>query len=87
MNELDRISEIISNENCTNEDLIFLLTYKFNVYSDNSEEFGLLCKTFRWLKENLKYDIFDNKILIGDIVLEHVEYDEGNIFQFAKQVI
>ncbi len=50
-------------------------------------EFGVLCKTFKWLKENIEYDMFNNKVVIDGIVLEHIEYDESDIFQFARQII
>ncbi len=79
-----RIENIISKDDYINKDLIFILTYKYKVDSNNLDQFKLLCEVFNWLKKNVDLKIIDNKIIVGDTELEIINYDEGDIFQFAK---
>lgn len=81
-----RIENIISKDDYINKDLIFILTYKYKVDSNNLDQFKLLCEVFNWLKKNVDLKIIDNKIIVGDTELEIINYDEGDIFQFAKLV-
>lgn len=84
MTGLYKINEIINNESYTEEELIFILTYKFNV--KNNDEFRLLCKVIKWIEKNIDINIENDKIIIGDTELECIYYDEGDIFQFAELI-
>lgn len=80
MEDIERIKKIISGEQYSTEDAVFVATYKYNIERD----FEVAIKSLKWLKKNVKQK--KNYIIIDDIVLEAADNDEnGNVYMIAKK--
>lgn len=81
MEDIERIKRIISSEQYSTEDAVFVATYQYNIERD----FEVAIKALEWLKRNVKHN--DNNIIIDDTILEFAENDEnGNIYKIAKRI-